>query len=205
MPNLFIENPLDHNAKPVKVDDKSLPLNVSDGKIVYPKTPTDNYEIANKKYVDDNAGGGGISVDKFFYTSSFYHGGANLEYIPLAGGSTGEVSSLQDYTVDDSNFICPYDLKITTIYVQATRASSSSAIAGNTNMRLYKDGSALSNVVTVNMSTIGYDNNADTYTVYTFDFSSETNTYSAGDILQISIDPTLAIFYVTVTVVGEYT
>ena len=205
MSNLKLDNALDHNLKPIKVEDRILPLNVSDSKIVYPKTPTDTYEVANKKYVDDNAGGGGgISVDKFYRSSAFYHGGANLEYIPLAGGATGEVSSLQDYTTDDSNFICPYDLKITTIYVQATRASSSSSIAGITAMRLYKNGSALSNSVSVNMSTIGY-NSTDIYTVYTFDFSSETNTYSAGEIMQISIDPTLSLFYVTVTVVGEYT
>ena len=174
--------------------------------IHYGKTPVFPDELANKKYVDDNAGGGGgITTDYFYRSSAFYHGGTNLEYIPLAGGATGEVSSLQDYTTDDSNFICPYDLKITKVYIQATRANSTSAIAGNTTMRLYKDGSALSGGITVDMSTIGYNNNADTYTVYTFDFSGETNTYSAGDILQISIDPTLAIFYVTATVVGEYT
>jgi len=204
MPNISLEKHLDKNVKPLKVDDKNLPLEISEDKVLYNKTATEDREIANKKYVDDNSGSGGISVDKFYRSSAFYHGGANLEYIPLAGGATGEVSSLQDYTTDDSNFICPYDLKITTIYVQATRASSSSSIAGNTSMRLYKNGSALSNSVTVNMSTIGY-NSTDIYTVYTFDFSGETNTYSAGEIMQISIDPTLSIFYVTVTVVGEYT
>ena len=54
------------------------------------------------------------------------------------------------------------------------------------------------------MDTIGYDT-TDIYTIYTFDFSSETNTYSAGEVMQISIDPTNQIFYVTCTIVGEYT
>ena len=76
MTNLKLDNPLDHNAKPIKVGDELSPLEVSTNKLWYQKTPTDSYEIANKKYVDDNAGGG-ISVAKFFYTSSFYHGGNN--------------------------------------------------------------------------------------------------------------------------------
>ena len=71
-------------------------------------------------------------------------------------------------------------------------------------MKLYKNYSALSGNVTVNMSTIGYDS-TDLATVYTFDFSGETNTYTAGDIMQISIDPTLKLYYVSATIVGLYT
>ena len=57
MTNLKLDNPLDHNAKPIKVGDELSPLEVSTNKLWYQKTPTDSYEIANKKYVDDNAGG----------------------------------------------------------------------------------------------------------------------------------------------------
>ena len=204
MPNLTLDNPLDHNAKPIKVDGEMTPLEVSTNKLWYQKTPTDSYEIANKKYVDDNAGSGGISVDKFFYTSSFYHGGNNAEYIPIAGGSTTELASLSDGGTDDHNFICPFDLKINTIYVNATKSRNTDEDADNTTLRLYKDGSTLSNTVTVDMSTIGYDSTS-LYIVYTFDFSGETNTYSAGDIMQIQIDPTNKLYYVTATIVGEYT
>tara|TARA_R100001594_G_scaffold77306_1_gene111912 strand:- start:84 stop:695 length:612 start_codon:yes stop_codon:yes gene_type:complete len=203
MPNLTLDKPLDNNSKPIKVGSSIVPLEVSEDKLWYQKTPTDQYEVANKKYVDDNAGGG-ISVDKFFYTSSFYHGGNNSEYIPIAGGSTTELSSLSDTGNDDSNFICPYDLKINTIYVNATKSRNTDEDADNTSLRLYKNGSALSNAITVNMATIGYDS-TDIYTVYTFDFSGETNTYSAGEIMQILIDPTNKIYYVTATIVGEYT
>ena len=201
MNNITLENTLDHNLKPLKVDNKVLPLNVSENKIVYPKNPTDTYEVVNKKYVDEKTSN---SADKFYRSSAFYHGGSNLEYIPLAGGATIEQSTLNDFTVDDTNFICPYNLKINTIYVQATRPSSSSAIAGLTSMRLAKNGTFISSAVQVNMDTIGYDT-TDIYTIYTFDFSSETNTYSAGEVMQISIDPTNQIFYVTCTIVGEYT
>lgn len=203
MTNLNLDNALDHNAKPIKVGDKIVPLSVSESKAWYEKTPTDTYEIVNKKYVDDNAGGG-ISVDKFFYTSSFYHGGNNSEYIPIAGGSTTELASLSDGGTDDHNFICPFDLKINTIYVNATKSRNTDEDADNTTLRLYKDGSTLSNTVTVDMSTIGYDSTS-LYTVYTFDFSGETNTYSAGDIMQIEIDPTNKLYYVTATIAGEYT
>ena len=71
-------------------------------------------------------------------------------------------------------------------------------------MRLYKNYAQLSANVTVDMSTIGYDS-TDLATVYTFDFSGETNTYAAGDIMQISIDPTLKLYYVSITIVGLYT
>jgi len=204
MSNLKLDSNLDHYAKPVKVGGEKTPLEISNNKLWYQKTPTDSYEIANKKYVDDNAGSGGISVDKFFYTSSFYHGGNNAEYIPIAGGSIIELSTLSDSGTDDSNFICPYDLKINTIYVNATKARNTDEDADSTTLRLYKDGSALSNTITVNMDTIGYDSTS-LYTVYTFDFSGETNTYSAGDIMQIKIDPTNKLYYVTATIVGEYT
>ena len=149
-----------------------------------------------KAYVDNSS--------KFFCTSAFYHGANNLEYIPIAGGSTIELSSLSDSGNDDTTFIVPYDLKINTVIVCATRPRSSDEIAGNTNIKLYKDYSALSGNITVDMSTIGYDS-TDLATVYTFDFSGETNTYSVGDIMQISIDPTNKLYYVSMTIVGLYT
>jgi len=197
MTKIHIDNELSHLEKPLKADNKVLPLNVSENKIVYPKTPSNDYEIANKKYVDDNTG-------KFFYTSSFYHGGNNAEYIPIAGGSITELSSLSDSGTDDHNFICPFNLKINTIYVNATKSRNTDEDADDTTLQLYKDGSALSSTITVDMSTIGYDS-TDLYTVYTFDFSGETNTYSAGDIMQIQIDPTNKLYFVTATIVGEYT
>lgn len=181
-------------------------------RIVFPSATMDNFideddmatnsdtsapsQQSVKAYVDASS--------KFFLTSAFYHGGTNLEYIPIAGGSTFEQSSLTDYGNDDTTFIVPYNLKINTIYVCATRASNTANIAGNTNVRLHKNYSALSGNVTVNMSTIGYDS-TDLATVYTFDFSGETNTYSAGDIMQISIDPTSTLYYVSITIVGLYT
>ena len=199
MANLKLDNSLDHNAKPVKVGDELTPLEVSTDKLWYQKTPTDLYEVVNKKYVDDNA----ITEDKFYLKSSAYINSNAARYIPLTNSTRAE-SSLSDTGYDDSTFICPYDLKVNTIYVSATRSSSGGEIAGDTPLRLFKDGSALSSTITIDMSTIGYDS-TDLYTVYTWDFSGETNTYSAGDTMQVYIDPTNKLYYTTITIVGVYT
>ena len=168
-------------------------------------------DTPNNLYFTNDAGtdipitnNGVIANQKFFIKSSFFHGSTNSEFIPLAGGSTIEVASLIDFAVDDSNFIVPYDLKINTIYANVVKASSGTSDPGNTSLQLYKDGSAYSGTVTVNLSSVGFDT-TNLHTVYTWDFSGETNTYSAGEVMQIEIDPTSTLQYVSITVTGEYT
>jgi hypothetical protein len=168
-------------------------------------------DTPNNLYFTNGAGtdipitnNGVIANQKFFIKSAFFHGGSNDEFIPLAGGSTIEVTSLNDFTVDDSNFIVPYDLKINTIYANVARQSSSTQNPGNTSLQLYKDGSAYSGTVTVNLSSVGFDL-TNIHTVYTWDFTGETNTYSAGEVMQIEIDPASTLQYVSITVAGEYT
>ena len=141
---------------------------------------------------------------RWFITSAFYQANSNARYIPLAGGSIAEQSSLIDYTIDDTNYIVPYDLKINTIYANITKPLSSSTDPDDTYIRLFKNGSALSNSIAVDLSSVGYDT-TNIHNVYTWDFSSETNTYSAGDVMQININPTNTMYYVSITVVGEYT
>ena len=168
-------------------------------------------DTPNNLYFTNDAGtdipitnNGVIANQKFFIKSSFFHGSTNSEFIPLAGGSTIEVASLIDFAVDDSNFIVPYDLKINTIYANVVKATSSTANPGNTSLQLYKEGSAYSGTVIVNLSSVGFDT-TNLHTVYTWDFSGETNTYSAGEVMQIEIDPTSTLQYVSITVTGEYT
>ena len=168
-------------------------------------------DTPNNLYFTNDAGtdipitnNGVIANQKFFIKSSFFHGSTNSEFIPLAGGSTIEVASLIDFAVDDSNFIVPYNLKINTIYANVVKATSSTANPGNTSLQLYKDGSAYSGTVIVNLSSVGFDT-TNLHTVYTWDFSGETNTYSAGEVMQIEIDPTSTLQYVSITVTGEYT
>ena len=75
MPNLELENPLDHNAKPIKIGDNITPLEVSTDKLWYQKTPTDTYEVVNKKYVDDNAGGGSVGTFRWHQAFGGYKSG----------------------------------------------------------------------------------------------------------------------------------
>ena len=199
---LSLEDKLASDKKPVKVGEDSTGLLLADNDVFVEKAPTKDYHVATKKYIDDQ-----ISQNanmNFYIKSAFYHGGTNLEYIPLAGGSITEVTALQDSSVDDSFFVIPFDLKITKIYANISKPSSGSNNAGNTNLRLLKGGTNLSASDTVNLSSVGYDT-TDIQDVYTWDFSGETNTYSAGEVMQISIDPTSNIYWVSLTIVGEYT
>lgn len=168
-------------------------------------------DTPNNLYFTDDTGqdiqitnNGVIANQKFFLTSSFFHGSSNDEFIPLAGGSTIEQTSLGDFQVDDTNFIVPYDLKINFIYANVSKATSATADPGNTTLQLYKGGSTLSGEVTVNLSSVGFDT-TNIHTVYTWDFRGETNSYSAGEVMQIEIDPTSTLQYVSITIAGEYT
>ena len=101
MPKLTLDNALDHNAKPIKVDDKIVPLSVSDNKLWYEKTPTDTYEIVNKKYVDNST--------QYFYDvklSSYYTTQAT-NYIPL-NGTLLERTSLTGYN-ESVAWVAPYN------------------------------------------------------------------------------------------------
>ena len=199
---LSLEDKLASDKKPVKVGEDSTGLLLADNDVFVEKAPTKDYHVATKKYIDDQ-----ISQNanmNFYIRSAFYHGGTNLEYIPLAGGSISEQASLVDHAVDDSFFVVPFDLKITKIYANITKPSSGSNNAGNTAMRLLKGGTNLSGSITVDLSSVGYDS-TNIQDVYTWDFSGETNTYSAGEVMQISIDPTSNLYYVSLTIVGEYT
>ena len=107
MTNIVLENSLDHNEKPLKAEDKVLPLNVSESKIVYPKTPTDAYEVANKKYVDDNTGT--PSSVRYYYDIklSSYYATATTVFVPLNGtmSERTSVSSSNEYIA----FVAPYN------------------------------------------------------------------------------------------------
>jgi len=157
----------------------------------------------NKLMFTDDAGADVSINGQFFVDCGWYQGSSAGRYMPLVSGQN-EASTLIDYSNDDVFFIVPYNLKITTIYMNMVRTSNSAVHPGNTNIRLAKNGSFISNTVTVNVNDTGYDT-TNLYNVYTWDFSSETNSYSAGDIMQIYFDPTNAVYYCSATVVGYYT
>ena len=58
MPNeLKLDNPLARDMKPIKINDKTTGLLISDSNVFVENQPTEENHVATKKYVDDNAGG----------------------------------------------------------------------------------------------------------------------------------------------------
>ena len=60
---LKLDNPLARDMKPVKVNDKSTGLLISDSNVFVESQPTEENHVATKKYVDDNAGGGSVALN----------------------------------------------------------------------------------------------------------------------------------------------
>ena len=180
MTNIILENQLDHNLKPLKADDKVLPLNVSDSKIIYPKTPSDHFEIANKKYVDDNAGGSSefswIVNSGFNYSSS----AGTLIYLPLNGYISESASSAgrNEYQV----IVMPHSGYVNKVVMRSEEACGSTVVGlHRSSAGTEVPNTTASNEVTVDMS-------ADD-TAYTFSFG-ESASFSAGEVVAISFDPT---------------
>ena len=183
MANIILENSLDHNEKPLKAEDKVLPLNVSESKIVYPKTPTDAYEVANKKYVDDNAGGGSSDSNYYWVLNAgfnYSYGAGTKVYAPLNGyilESSGSAARNEYQAI-----VMPHDGYLSKVVVRSEEACGSSVVGlhkSGTNIEI--PNSTASNEVTVDM--IKDDNS------YSFAFG-ESATVSSGDAVAISFDPT---------------
>ena len=124
---------------------------------------------------------------KFYYNfikCGFNYGsaGGTQVYIPLAAGeSLREVSSSSGGT-ENLVMIAPFDGSIETVWAR------SEEVCGSTVIRMYYSSSAIeipaptSYSVTVDMSVDD--------TSYEFDFTGATNTFSQGNILMFSFDPT---------------
>ena len=180
MPNVSLENQLDHNRKPLKVDEKIIPLNVSENKLWYEKTPSEDYEIANKKYVDDNAGGS--SEFKWIVNSGFNYSSTagTLVYLPLNGyiiessGSTGR----NEYQV----IVMPHNGYLSRVMMRSEEACGSTVVGFHkSSAGTESPNSTASNTATVDMTTDD--------TAYTFSFG-ESAAFQAGDVVAISFDPT---------------
>ena len=175
MANLKLDNPLDHNIKPVKVDGGMTPLEVSTNKLWYQKTPTDTYEIANKKYVDDNAGGSPQTLYHYMQHQWYASASTNV-YLPF-GASVTENSSTSDSYIDDTVWIAPFDGQL----VEAKLYTDSDS--GSTDLKLSVNGSLGSSLLSG-----GAVNCSSDKTVYTFT-CDQNNTFSAGNVIRLFIEP----------------
>tara|TARA_Y100000593_G_C4283716_1_gene324180 strand:+ start:484 stop:1197 length:714 start_codon:yes stop_codon:yes gene_type:complete len=154
-----------------------------------------------------------LNQQRWHRSSSFEHpsGDDSARMIPLAGGSiTTSDTTPSDTEIADSYYIVPYDLKVTSVKGIFAREQALNSHPGNTTIKLYKTGTALSNAVTVKSILGGYDDTnlfvsaTNTSQVFTWDLSKEKNTYNAGDVMHIEIDPTNKIYYASLTIIGEY-
>jgi hypothetical protein len=143
------------------------------------------------------------TASKFFLNVGCYYATSAKKWLPLAQGEYDQSTYPIDYATDNANFVVPYDMKINTIYVNHNRSTSGNAQPGNTDIQLYKGGTAYSGNVTVDIDGSGY-NSTNTAVVYTFDFSGETNEFAAGEVMAISLDPTSTAYWFAITICGEY-
>ncbi len=142
-------------------------------------------------------------ANNFFITTAGYFGSSSLKYLPLAHGTQSELTSLIDSSIDNTNFVIPFDLSIEKIFVNMTRSMNSDPQPGNTKISLWKAGEKYSDDVNVSIEGLGYDT-YDLNEVRVFDFKDQPNTYKAGEIMQITMQSENIIDYFSMTITGEY-
>jgi hypothetical protein len=142
------------------------------------KTPTTKLQVE-----------GDISASGHFYGQTYYYTHHNFTYgstseqaVPLNSLSNGSVGGYQ------RRWIAPFDGTLHKVLMHTENA------AGNTVCKLYVNGSAASTSDTVSVS-------ATTTTTFTF---SSGNTYSSGNMLAVTFDPTDAPGDTQVTCVWSY-
>ena len=168
---------LQHNLKSdrqvVKVGDDSSGLLLKDNRVFVEQQPSEEQEVATKKYVDNfkNIINGGFNYS--------YSAGTKV-YLPLNGyifessGSTGR----NEYQV----FVSPYDGYLNQVIMRSEEA------CGSTVVGLHKSSEGTEIPNSTASTTVTVDMAADDI-AYKFDFTSD-NTFVAGDVLAISFDPT---------------
>tara|TARA_Y100001938_G_scaffold68564_1_gene95153 strand:- start:314 stop:964 length:651 start_codon:yes stop_codon:yes gene_type:complete len=150
-------------------------------------TPSHNDHIANKKYVDDNAGGGGTSYHHQMH--QWYNTGTSNYYIPF-GASTVEHSSTSNSLIDDTFWVAPFAGKLIKGYLYTDNA------CGATDIKIRKNGSLGSSVLSGGAVTVS----ATTVATFTCD---QNNTFDAGDVLMIEFDITAKTDQATFSTVWE--
>ena len=181
-------------------------------------TPAHDADITTKKYVDDNlhaeshtvashsdttatgaeletlTDGSDASALHLHDTSKFYYHfikiGVNYSYIagtrvflPTPGAESARELSSSSGGPENFTWVCPYDGTLEKVQVRSEEVCGSSIVGfWHTAATVEIPGPAPISEVTVNMSVDD--------TTYEFDFTGETNTFSKGDIIMFSFDPT---------------
>ena len=175
---------LQHNLKSdrqvIKVGDDSSGLLLKDNRVFVEQQPSEEQEVATKKYVDDNTGGS----TEF---RQILHGGFNYSY--TAGSKVflplnGTMSELTNTTSVNEfrSYVAPYDGYLNQVIMRSEEACGSTVVGFHKSSTGTEIPNSTAEVeVTVDMTA------DDTATKFAF---TSSNTFSAGDIISISFDPT---------------
>lgn len=197
--HLKLQHKLKSDRQVVKVGDDSSGLLLKDNRVFVEQQPSEDQEIATKKYVDDNAGGTIKSyLDWYYYsanlssTNTFYAALHNDEF----GVSSTINTGITDYSDTEHSDIwrvarharrIPYNGTLTKVmtHVESTGASADSDIevgvwvASFTDLALDTQHSTGTNVAIDNLAKIDFD--FDTATRLMF---SETTSFNATSLTQ---------------------
>ena len=175
MKNLILDNPIDKHLKPVKdLDGSFTSIELSTDKIrvkdLEVTGTTTGISIPDSTTIRD------IKSSGFNYSST----AGTKVYIPL-GSSTTESTSLSGVN-EFRPFVVPYSGYLDQVVIRSEEA------CGSTVVGLHKSSTGTEIPNSTASATVTVDMTADD-TAFKFDFTS-SNTFSAGDIIAISFDPT---------------
>ena len=178
--NLKLQHKLSQDRQVVKIGDDSTGLLLKDNRVFVEQQPSEENEVATKKYVDDNSGGGTefrqILHGGFNYSSS----AGTKVYLPL-NGTLSELSNTSSVN-EFRSYVVPYDGYLNQVIIRSEEA------CGSTVVGFHKSSTGTEIPNNTATSTVTIDMSADdTATKFTF---GSSNTFSAGDIISISFDPT---------------
>tara|TARA_R100001510_G_C7655746_1_gene215088 strand:+ start:466 stop:1074 length:609 start_codon:yes stop_codon:yes gene_type:complete len=178
--NLKLQHKLSQDRQVVKIGDDSTGLLLKDNRVFVEQQPSEEQEVATKKYVDDN------SVGSTEYRQ-ILHGGFNYSssagtkvYLPL-NGTVAELSSTSSVN-EFRSYVVPYDGYLNQVIIRSEEA------CGSTIVGFHKSSTGTEIPNNTATSTVTIDMSVDD-TATKFAFGS-SNTFSAGDIISISFDPT---------------
>ena len=171
--NLKLQHKLSQDRQVVKIGDDSTGLLLKDNRVFVEQQPSEENEVATKKYVDNfkNIINGGFNYS--------YTAGTKV-YLPLNGYiiESSSSSGRNEYQV----FVSPYDGYLNQVIMRSEEACGSTVVGlHKSSAGTEAPNSTASAEVTVDM--------AEDDIAYKFDFTSD-NTFVAGDVLAISFDPT---------------
>ncbi len=177
--NLKLQHKLKSDRQVVKVGDDSSGLLLKDNRVFVEQQPSEEQEVATKKYVDDNSGGS----TEF---RQILHGGFNYSslagtkvYLPL-NGTLSELSSTSSVN-EFRSYVVPYDGYLNQVIIRSEEA------CGVTIVGFHKSSTGTEIPNNTATSTVTIQMTVDD-TATKFSFGS-SNTFSAGDIISISFDP----------------